>query len=180
MSSMVTICMKKLTLFFQIEQIVNNRPLSYVYPSDLECCITPNHLLFGRRLESIAITPVCSFDPHSQPDISSDNVNSILDHFWDRWRREYLGELRQQHKSFSHSFSSSKICPQVGDVVIIHEEFIPRHMWRLGVIKKLIKSRDGLVRGAEVLVGKTGNTIKRPVNKLFPIEYTRKENSDDN
>ena len=70
-----------LTLFFQIEQIINNRPFSYVYLSDIETCITPNHLLYGYRLECVAITPVCPFDPQSQPTISSDSVNLILDHF---------------------------------------------------------------------------------------------------
>jgi len=30
-----------------------------------------------------------------------------------------------------------------------------------------------------VLIGKTGSEIKRPVNKLFPIEYATRVNSND-
>jgi hypothetical protein len=86
-----------------------------------------------------------------------------------------LSELRESHKSF-HRSSSAGVEAKVGDVVIIHEEFIPRHRWRLGAITKLIESKDGLIRGAEVLVGATGSKIKRPVCKLFPIEYVREEN----
>ena len=76
------------TLFFQIEQIINNRPLTYIYPSTIEACVTPNHLLFGRRLESNSHSS-SSFDPLSHPVISSHHVRSILSHFWDRWRHEY-------------------------------------------------------------------------------------------
>jgi len=50
---------------------------------------------------------------------------------------------------------------------------------RLGVITELIISKDGFIRGAKVLIGKTGSEIKRPVNKLFPIEYDTKDNSND-
>ena len=35
---------------------------------------------------------------------------------------------------------------------------------------ELIKSNDGLVRGAKVKVGKTRNVIRRPVNCLYPTE----------
>ena len=160
------------TLFFQIEQIINNRPLTYVYPSNIETCVTPNHLLFGRRLESNSHSSQ-SLDPSSHLVISSHHIQTILSHFWDRWRHEYLSQLRESHKSFHRSKSSSGLHARVGDVVIIHQEFIPRHLWRLGVITKLIESKDGFVRGAEVLVGQTGSKIKRPVSKLFPIEYIR-------
>ena len=34
----------------------------------------------------------------------------------------------------------------------------------------MIKSNDGLVRGAKVKVGKTRNIIRRPVSCLFPTE----------
>ena len=39
------------TLLFEIERIVSNCPITYLYPNDLEPCITPNRLLFGRQLE---------------------------------------------------------------------------------------------------------------------------------
>ena len=57
----------------------------------------------------------------------------------------------------------------VGDIVIVYDEKLPRHIWRLGKIEALIPGGDGCVRGAVVKMGKTGATIKRPVNKLFPL-----------
>ena len=38
------------TMLFQVELIINNAPLIYVYPNAIETCLTPNYLLFGRRL----------------------------------------------------------------------------------------------------------------------------------
>ena len=40
---------------------------------------------------------------------------------------------------------------------------------------ELIKSNDGLVRGAKGKVGKTRNVIQRPVNCLYPAEVRTPE-----
>ena len=88
------------TVLFEIELLLNNRPLTYVYSTDLESCLTPNHLLFGRRLElsSSQKSPISieSFDLTKH----TSNVNKIIDHFWNRWRREYVVNLRESHKIF--------------------------------------------------------------------------------
>ena len=47
---------KKLaTVLLEVEFILNNQPLTYLYPDDLEEYITPNHLLFGRKLNAEAL-----------------------------------------------------------------------------------------------------------------------------
>ena len=51
----------------------------------------------------------------------------------------------------------------------MYDEKLPRHVWRLGKVESVIPGGDGCVRGAEVRLGKTGNTIRRPVSKLYPI-----------
>ena len=37
------------TVLFEVELIINNAPLTYVYPNTIEKCLTPNDLLFGRQ-----------------------------------------------------------------------------------------------------------------------------------
>ena len=66
-----------------------------------------------------------------------------------------------------------KLIASVGDVVIIHEDYVPRSLWRLGIVEGLSKGKDGLVRGAKVRVGKTSTLVSRPVTKLYPVEYFR-------
>ena len=56
------------------------------------------------------------------------------------------------------------------DVVVIEEDVVPRHRWRLGLVEELLKGSDDYVRGAKVKVGKTKNIIRRPVNRLYPTE----------
>ena len=38
------------TVLFEVELIINNAPLTYVYPNTIETCLTSNHLLLGRQL----------------------------------------------------------------------------------------------------------------------------------
>ena len=35
-------------VLFEVELIINNAPLIYVYLNTIEICLKPNHLLFGR------------------------------------------------------------------------------------------------------------------------------------
>ena len=46
----------------------------------------------------------------------------------------------------------------------------PRQKWLLGKIIDLIPSQDGQIRGARVLLGKSRNTVDRPINRLYPLE----------
>ena len=123
-------------------------------------------MAFGHRLEYDSAS-----DAPMNCNISVENVSkrveTTLKHFWSRWSKEYLSELRERQRIIGGN--NSRVITS-GDVVIVHEDFVPRHMWRLGLVENLIKGKDGCVRGANVRIGKTGATIKRAVNKLFPVE----------
>lgn len=66
---------------------------------------------------------------------------------------------------------------QVDDLVLVKEEEMHRNDWRLGRIKEIIFSGDGLVRRAKVILGDSKlsvegkrinkpSIIERPVQKL--------------
>ena len=161
------------TIFMEIERIINNRPITYVYPGDIESCITPNHLIFAHRLEyesssTIPLNQTTYIDVQSL----SKKIDTTLKHFWGRWAKEYLSELRERQKIIGGN--ETRIVKE-GDIVLVHEDFVPRHLWRLGRVEKLVTGKDGLVRGAEIKIEKTGSFIKRPVSKLFPVEYYENE-----
>ena len=65
-----------------------------------------------------------------------------------------------------------------GDVVCIHDNCLPRQRWKLGTVQELIHGRDGLVRAAVVRVLSKGVTteIKRPVQRLYPVEVSCEQN----
>ncbi|XP_066926063.1 uncharacterized protein [Clytia hemisphaerica] len=102
-----------------------------------------------------------------------------LNTFGKRWKTEYLLELRETHKKLARKNSSEMI--NENDIVLINEENVKRNDWRKGRVSKLLRGRDGKVRGAElVVVNKYGNGIlRRPINKLFPFEYHHSRVSDD-
>ena len=114
-------------------------------------------------------TNLCTIEPSKR----FKYLEKLLSHFWKRWSTEYLTSLREFQKRY-RSKNSSNI-PGVNDIVIIKEDKLPRQQCRLGRINKLIKSRDGNVRAAEVLVGTTGKCIERTVNRLYPLEYANEK-----
>ena len=56
---------------------------------------------------------------------------------------------------------------EVGDVVIVEEEVVLRHMWRLMVVLDVLESLDGFSRGVEILVRKTVSRIKKKQCQSF-------------
>ena len=58
-------------------------------------------------------------------------------------------------------------------LVIVHDEQLPRGMWKLGKIEQLMKDRDGLIRAVVVkVVNKEGqqSLLKRPIQLLYPLK----------
>jgi len=61
---------------------------------------------------------------------------------------------------------------QIGDVVSIHDESLPRAKWRMGVVHELINGVDKKSRGAVVRIADKGKIsfLRRPLQRLFPLE----------
>ena len=167
------------TVIVEIEAIVNSRPLSYVHPDDLEEPLTPSHLIVGRRLLSLPdhltyLEPVGDEDFELNVDTlqrRTKHLNNIINHFWRRWSREYLLELRDTHRQRSSSGIKNAIV--VGDVVLIHDEDNPRGFWKLAKVQKLIIGQDGEIRGATLKVGSKDGTptvLQRPLQLIYPLE----------
>ena len=94
------------------------------------------------------------------------------------WQNEYLLELREHQR---RKKSNSDLHANVGDVVLIKDERLKRSEWRLGRVKRLINSRDFKIRAAEVNVITNGKlqTLKRPVSKLYPVEFQEHKDHQD-
>ena len=60
-----------------------------------------------------------------------------------------------------------------GDIVIIHDEGLPRGFWKLGRVQRLIVGNDGQTRGATVSVASENRrftSLNRPLQLLYPLE----------
>ena len=174
-----------LTLVIEVEAVLNSRPLSYISTEDLEEPLTPSHLMTGHRILSLP-DPTIPEEPDYNP--SPKDLTRRMEHliqacanFWRRWKREYLQELREHHRT-------NKVPPGVtcsirkGEPVVVYDEGQPRGLWRLGRVTEVIPSQDGNIRAARVKVmSKSGRPtiLKRPIQQLYPLEVRGTLDNDD-
>ena len=145
------------TILTDIEAVMNQRPLSYhgSDPKDPEP-ITPSQLAIGRDLKELP--PICG-DGKVSISRRYRYLQTTLNHFWKRWIKEYLPNLQIRSR-----WKTEEKPIKVGDVVFIADDKTSRPSWPLGRISKVILSRDGLIRTAQV---KTKNgLLTRPIQKI--------------
>ena len=138
----------------EVEMIVNSRPLSNLSTEDIEEPHTPSHLITGRRLMSLQDGPY-NRDIDDTIEVNQNTLTKrmvylsrVLDHFWGRWKKDYLLELRNSHRHTPYKHPADPI--NIGDIVIVQETDQPRRFWRLAKIEDLITGSDGQVRGARI------------------------------
>ena len=152
------------TVLSEVEQIISNAPLTYVYSNTIKTCLTSNHLLFGRQLLYSSNTTSTVVKNLTVLSSTTDKINRISNHFWDRWRYEYVVNLRETQRTSKLNINSLKI--NVNDIVLVFYEKVPRHFWRIAIVTRVLPSRDSEIRGAIVRIAKTNTILKRPVNKF--------------
>ena len=102
--------------------------------------------------------------------MTTDKINRISNHFLGRWRHGYVVNLRETQRTSKLNINSLKI--NVNDIVLVFYEKVPRHFWRIAIVTRVLPSRDSEIRGAIARIAKISAMLKRPVNKIFPIENT--------
>eukprot|EP00922_Rhytidocystis_sp_ex-Travisia-forbesii_P050360 GHVS01074872.1.p1 GENE.GHVS01074872.1~~GHVS01074872.1.p1 ORF type:complete len:212 (+),score=14.67 GHVS01074872.1:225-860(+) len=103
----------------------------------------------------------------------------IVQEVWKSWYREYILALRD-YRTQRPRQAGEIMEPSVGDVVLMDDDppvARKRDQWKLGVIKGLIRGRDGQVR--VVTVRCRGIDVERPIIKLYPIEMSRREEKEE-
>ena len=87
------------TVLIKVKLIINNAPLTYVYPNTIKTYLTPNHLLFGRQLLCYSNTTSTVVRNLTVLSSTTDKINRISNHFWHRWRHEYVVNLRETQQA---------------------------------------------------------------------------------
>ena len=169
------------TAIVEIKGVINSRPLSYLNSGDTEEPLTPSHLLTGRRILSLPDNLTC-FDLGDEDFEVTDeslqrrakHLNRVLNHFWKRWSKEYLLELRDTHRRRHASKTSTPL--KIGDIVVVHDEDHPRGFRKFAMVEKLLTGQDGLVRGAVLRVSSRNGRatiLQRPLQLLYPLEVSQ-------
>ena len=177
------------TSIVEVEAILNSRPLSYITPTDMEEPLTPSHLLTGRRIFSLPDYLSLSQELGGEDfELSPMQLtkrmkylNNVINHFWKRWRNEYLLELRDSHRqNRGESHPSNPI--RVGDVISVHDESLPQGLWRIAKVQDVITGRDRKIRGAVVKIfakDRQPTLLHRPLQLLYPMEVHSNDDKND-
>ena len=135
------------TITAMIESCLNSRPLSPLSSSEEDVvALTPGHFLIGDALTVpaepfIDANDTCSFS-------SRWNLLTLMrNHFWRRWKREYLFQTQQRAKWLQPNRDF-----KVGDVVLFKDQLMPPTRLPLARITELHSGVDGLCRVATILL----------------------------
>lgn len=153
-----------MTLLIRIEACLNSRPIVAIHDDpDSGTALTPGDFLIGRPLVSRAHPQVDRDVPDNRLQYYQ-RLQRMMQHFWNRWSREYLSELQTRTK-----WKSPQENVKVGDVVILMEDNLPPNSWRIGRVAATHPGPDSLVRSATmdvIMPGGGRHQMKRPIQKL--------------
>ncbi|XP_058128652.1 uncharacterized protein LOC131292908 [Anopheles ziemanni] len=158
------------TLLAQVECCLNSRPITPMSddPADLEA-LTPGHFITGSNMQQVP-----DIDLRDIPEGRLNHwrvIQQRFQHFWARWRSEYLHQLHVRNK---WSMPATAIEP--GIMVIIRDDNMPPNKWPLARVIEVHPGKDGIVRVVTLRTAQS-DKVKRPVAKLcvLPFEGNRKE-----
>lgn len=89
-------------------------------------------------------------------------LQSLQQHFWSRWAKEYISELQKRVK-----WKTAQEELKAGTMVLIRDDKLPPLRWNLGRIIEVHPGKDGVVRVATIKT-KCG-VIKRAFAKICPL-----------
>ena len=184
LTGLVKICLRKVlgqakltfdelqTVLVEVEATLNSSPLTYECEEVSAEVLTPSHSIYGRLVSLPDENCVTCEDSTKSSSIARFKYLSTTLHFWNRWRREYLTNLRRL------AFVKRTVSLRAGDIVIAFERGKKRGDWKTSIVTETIPGNDGVLRGCRVSVLTSGkrNIISRPVQHLYPMEVGTLEN----
>lgn len=152
------------TLLCQIESCLNSRPLCPLSadPSNFDA-LTPAHFLVGEPTNCVMEESLVDLNINYITRWKV--VEKLKQHFWKRWRNEYLNRLQARPKWL-------KVRPnaKVGELVLVADERCGPSQWILGRIQDVHPGPDGRTRVVSVLT--KNKVIKRPISKICFLPET--------
>ena len=116
------------TVLYVVEQIINNRPITYYYSDNEESCLTPNHLLHRRTLNYSNLLS----DSTAGEVILQRNL-TLLGMIKERIPRKFMKVINQrQQKTNTQQFRTV-------NVVVTEEGNMLKSRWRLGKVEGIFK-----------------------------------------
>ena len=125
------------TAVVEVECVLNSRPLTYVSSNDTEKPLTPSHLLTGRKVLSIPNGLGNGEEGETDVQLLTRRqrfFSTLLGQFWNRWKREYVVDLREHHKSTNEGANVTQSVAACDIVSVVEKGKSNRGTWKLGRI----------------------------------------------
>ena len=150
------------TVVSKTAHLLNCRPIQLISDVNDYETLTPNHFLLSSQAEAVFPPDVSEEDQLKLPTRLRHQI-MMQQHVWKRFQEEIVPMLGPRSK-WCREFENLK----ENDVVLEIDNSLPRGVWRLLRVVRLLPSTDGLVRSVEVLSA-VGKTFLRPISRLIPI-----------
>ena len=146
----------------KIAYLINCRPIQVVVTlHDLDT-LTPNHFLISDQAGAVFPPDLSNSDTLKLPKCLEHQL-MVQKHLWKRFHEEIIPMMGPRKK-----WSLERKNLAENDVVMEIDDDLPRGIWRLLRVTKILPSSDGLVRSVEV-VNSIGKIYQRPISRLMPI-----------
>ena len=142
------------TIFCEIENIVNSRPLTKVSADSTDAVsLTPNHFLM---MHDNCMSSYGYFENAETVRQGWKHVQIVVNSYWKSWVRLYMLHLQARMKWLKRTPNL-----KVGDLVLLVDVLSARGDWPMGIIREIHPGSDGLVRS--VLVKTRTSSFVRPI-----------------
>ena len=96
-------------VLIEVKLIINNPSFTCIYPNTIKTYLTVNHLLFGRQLLCYSNTTSTVVRNLTVLSSTTDKINRISNHFWHRWRHEYVVNLCETQQASKLNINSQEV-----------------------------------------------------------------------
>ena len=161
-------------VLLDIECFMNNRPLCYQEEEIEHPILTPNLLLHGASAYFLE-EDTDAMDEKGLVTRRMKFLKTCRQHLRKRWQTEYIHALEERHQKV---VGTEETLPEMGSVVMITDSSKIKSKWQIGRIVKMIRGKDGVVRGYKIKTG-TGFVVERPLQLVCDLEIkgSKDENS---
>ena len=144
---------------FEASQLVNHRPIGRMPSSpDDGTYLSPNNMLLGRTSPK---TSQLSFEMKASQSTRIGFIQSVVNAFWRRWKREVFPQLVVQPKWHTEAKNL-----RVGDIVLVEDSDALRGDWKMARVVEAKTSEDGKVRRVRLFY-KSKSGTSQEIKRLF-------------
>jgi len=162
-----------LTILSDVQNSINDRPLTYVESDVNFQPLTPNCFLKCSPGSSLVLDGEAGSElqiPTRQTLVKTlESREELLQSIKSRWEDEYLLSLRESYRDLYQTEWENKI--QANDVVLIAVPNKTRPFWQLGKVTELLPGKDGKVRAVKLRRADHSEGVYSICN-LYPLELS--------